>query len=111
MPDDVATERRSAWPVVLLSMPFMDPYRPSIQLGLLKAVTARRGFPSAPTTHTWTSPCRIGVDYYKLLCQHRGTLIGDWLFSLEAFGDTAPDPRCAYARRACRRLVIPGGIA
>ena len=92
MPDDVATERRSAWPVVLLSMPFMDPYRPSIQLGLLKAVTERRGFP-VRTYHAYLDfAVQIGVDYYKLLCQHRGTLIGDWLFSLEAFGDTAPDP-------------------
>ena len=32
------------------------------------------------------------VDYYALLCEHRGTLIGDWLFSQEAFGDAAPDP-------------------
>ena len=92
MPDDVATERRSAWPVVLLSMPFIDPYRPSIQLGLLKAVTERRGFP-VRTYHAYLDfAVQIGVDYYKLLCQHRGTLIGDWLFSLEAFGDTAPIP-------------------
>lgn len=92
MRDDVATARRSAWPVVLLSMPFMDPHRPSIQLGLLKAVTARHGFP-VRTYHAYLDfAAQIGVDYYELLCQHRGTLIGDWLFSMEAFGEKAPDP-------------------
>jgi ribosomal peptide maturation radical SAM protein 1 len=92
MLNEVAVERKSAWPVVLVSMPFMDPYRPSIQLGLLKAVTARCGFP-VRTYHAYLDlAARIGVDYYALLCQHRGTLIGDWLFSLEAFGDAAPDP-------------------
>ena len=84
--------RHSAWPVVLVSMPFMDPYRPSIQLGLLKAVTARCGFP-VRTYHAYLDfAVQIGVDYYDLLCENRGTLIGDWLFSLEAFGDAAPDP-------------------
>jgi ribosomal peptide maturation radical SAM protein 1 len=92
MRDEVTTQRRPAWPVVLVSMPFMDPYRPSIQLGLLKAVTARYGFP-VRTYHAYLDfAARIGVDYYRLLCQHRGTLIGDWLFSVEAFGDAAPDP-------------------
>ncbi len=92
MRDEVTTERRSAWPIVLVSMPFMDPYRPSIQLGLLKAVTTRYGFP-VRTYHAYLDfAAQIGVDYYRLLCQHRGTLIGDWLFSLEAFGDAAPDP-------------------
>src|SRR6516165_9843126 len=85
------SERHSAWPVVLVSMPFMDPDRPSIQLGLLKAITARYGFP-VRTYHAYLDfAVQIGVEYYKLLCQHRGTLVGDWLFSLEAFGDAAPD--------------------
>lgn len=95
MLDDASLSRRSAWPVVLVSMPFMDPYRPSIQLGLLKAVTARHGFP-VRTYHAYLDfAVRIGVDYYNELCQHRGTLVGDWLFSLEAFGDEAPDPDAA----------------
>jgi ribosomal peptide maturation radical SAM protein 1 len=72
-------------------MPFMDPYRPSIQLGLLKALAAQCGFP-VRTCHAYLDfAAAIGVDYYKLLCDHRGTLIGDWLFSLAAFGAEAPD--------------------
>jgi ribosomal peptide maturation radical SAM protein 1 len=87
----VTLERHSAWPVVLVSMPFMDPHRPSIQLGLLKAITERHGFPVRAYHAHLEFALQIGVDYYKLLCQHRGTLVGDWLFSLEAFGDAAPD--------------------
>jgi ribosomal peptide maturation radical SAM protein 1 len=82
----------SAWPVVLVSMPFMDHDRPSIQLGLLKAITERHGFPVRAFHAYLDFAAQIGVEYYKLLCQHRGTLIGDWLFSREAFGDAAPDP-------------------
>ena len=41
---------------------------------------------------TWISPSRIGLDDYGLLCQHRGPMAGEWLFSLEAFPETAPDP-------------------
>jgi len=91
MLDQETLERHSARRVVLVSMPFMDPYRPSIQLGLLKALTAQCGFP-VRTCHAYLDFAgQIGVDYYKQLCDHRGTLIGDWLFSLEAFGDAAPD--------------------
>ncbi len=84
--------RHSAWPVVLVSMPFMDPYRPSIQLGLLKAVTAQYGFPVRTYHAHLDFAAQVGIDYYQLLCENHGTLIGDWLFSLEAFGDAAPDP-------------------
>ena len=83
---------RSALPVVLVSMPFMVPYRPSIQLGLLKSLTARRGFPVRTMHANLDFAVRIGVDLYKLICQHRGPMVGDWLFSPAAFSDTAPDP-------------------
>jgi ribosomal peptide maturation radical SAM protein 1 len=85
-------ERNSAWPIVLVSMPFMDPHRPSIQLGLLKAIGEQYGFPVRTYHAHLDFAAQIGIEYYKLLCQHRGTLVGDWLFSLEAFGDAAPDP-------------------
>ena len=92
MLDEEILARHYEWPVVLVSMPFMDPYRPSIQLGLLKAVTARYGFP-VRTYHAYLDfAVQIGIDYYELLCENHGTLIGDWLFSVAAFGDAAPDP-------------------
>lgn len=72
-------------------MPFMDAYRPSIQLGLLKSVAVARGFPSRTLHANLGFAKRIGVDYYQLLSQHRGRMVGDWLFSLDAFKDAAPD--------------------
>jgi ribosomal peptide maturation radical SAM protein 1 len=73
-------------------MPFMDASRPSIQLGLLKALANAHGF-TAHTLHANLDlAARIGVDYYQLLAQHRGHMVGDWLFSLEAFQHEAPDP-------------------
>jgi ribosomal peptide maturation radical SAM protein 1 len=83
---------RAALPVALVSMPFMVPHRPSIQLGLLKSLTARRGFPIRTMHANLDFAVRIGVDLYKLLCEHRGPMVGDWLFSQAAFPDTAPDP-------------------
>lgn len=77
--------------MVLVSMPFMDAHRPSIQLGLLKSVAVAHGF-TARTLHANLSFAKkIGVDYYQLLCKHRGRMVGDWLFSLDAFQDAAPD--------------------
>jgi ribosomal peptide maturation radical SAM protein 1 len=81
----------SEWPVVLVSMPFMDPYRPSIQLGLLKSLAASHGFP-VRTLHAYLNfAAAIGVADYELLAQHRGSMVGEWLFSLDAFRDAAPD--------------------
>jgi ribosomal peptide maturation radical SAM protein 1 len=108
MADEEKVDQRSAWPVVLVSMPFMDPYRPSIQLGLLKEVTARSGFP-VRTYHAYLDfAARIGVDYYNLLCQHRGPLIGDWLFSLAAFGEAAPDPNARMLDNLAESLSYLG---
>ena len=85
-------------------MPFVDPYRPSIQLGLLKSVTARAGFP-VRTLHAYLDfAVRIGVDDYQILCQHRGAMTGEWLFSVAAFPDTAPDPDGHFAGELARSL-------
>lgn len=92
MPVQPTLGQRSPLRVVLVSMPFMDVHRPSIQLGLLKSLTARCGFPVRTLHANLDFAVRIGVDYYELLCQHRGPMVGDWLFSLAAFPGTAPDP-------------------
>lgn len=73
-------------------MPFMDPYRPSIQLGLLKSLAERCGFPVRTLHANLDFAMRIGLGYYELLYEHRGPMVGEWLFSLAAFPDTAPDP-------------------
>ncbi len=78
-------------PVVLVSMPFMDIDRPSIQLGLLKAIGEAAGFPVRTLHANLDFAARIGAGYYRDLAGHRGRLFGEWLFSVEAFGAAAPD--------------------
>lgn len=78
-------------PVLLVSMPWGDLDRPSIQVGLLKAIAREHGF-AAETFHAYLHlASRLGPATYRRLCDRWGRLIGDWLFSLEAFGDRAPD--------------------
>ena len=84
-------EQRAAWPSVIVSMPFMGPDRPSIQLGLLKAVGEQHGFPVRTLHANLDFAARIGADYYRMLAEARGRQVGDWLFSVEAFGAAAPD--------------------
>ncbi|MEU7584389.1 RiPP maturation radical SAM C-methyltransferase [Streptomyces sp. NPDC041068] len=85
-------KERSARPVVLVSMPFMDFRRPSLQLGLLKAIGVASGFPVRTFHANLDFAARIGADRYRALSEHRRGMVGDWLFSLQAFGDEAPDP-------------------
>ena len=85
--------------VALVNMPFAGVERPSIQLGLLKAIADSRGH-RADTFH-------LNLDFvaameplignaslagYDRLAESR-SVSGDWIFSLAAFGDEAPDPQ------------------
>jgi ribosomal peptide maturation radical SAM protein 1 len=92
MPTKAAFGESPELRVALVSMPFMEIHRPSIQLGLLKALTAEYGFPARALHANLDFAVRIGADYYDLLCQHRRPMIGEWLFSVEAFPNSAPDP-------------------
>jgi len=73
-------------------MPFVSAKRPLIQLGLLKAEAEVHGLDVTTFSLNLDFAALIGQEQYEELCQHRGTLLGDWLFSLAAFGDEAPDP-------------------
>jgi ribosomal peptide maturation radical SAM protein 1 len=77
---------------VLVSMPFMSLDRPSIQLGLLKAIGEEHGFAVRTLHANLDFAARIGADDYRALAETRGPLVGDWLFSVAAFGAEAPDP-------------------
>jgi ribosomal peptide maturation radical SAM protein 1 len=70
----------------------MDATCPSIQVGLLKALATAHGFPVRSLHANLDFAARIGLDYYQRLAEHRGHMVGEWLFSLDAFQDDAPDP-------------------
>jgi ribosomal peptide maturation radical SAM protein 1 len=76
----------------LINAPFVTAFRPSIQIGLLKAAARARGF-EVDTLHVTLDFARmIGIQNYEALSEHRGLMVGDWLFSVAAFGELAPDP-------------------
>jgi ribosomal peptide maturation radical SAM protein 1 len=103
--DKAVADERSTWPVVLVSMPFMDVTRPSIQLGLLKSLATAHGFPARTFHANLRFAKQIGVDYYQLLAEHRGHMVGEWLFSPEAFPGAAPDPN------SCMVEELAGGLS
>lgn len=76
---------------LLVNVPFVSTLRPSIQLGLLKAIGNKHGF-EVDTLHLNLDFCaQLGKKAYEALCNHRGRMFGDWLFALAAFGELAPD--------------------
>ncbi|WP_030439904.1 RiPP maturation radical SAM C-methyltransferase [Actinoplanes subtropicus] len=78
--------------VVLVSMPFADADRPSLQLGLLKVAVEKAGFAVRTMHASLDFASLVGMSAYRMLAAHRGRQFGDWLFSVAAFGRGAPDP-------------------
>ena len=76
----------------LVTMPFALTTRPSLQVGLLAEIARSNGLP-VDTLHLNLDLARlIGADRYHHLACTRNPMVGDWLFSLDAFGGDAPDP-------------------
>jgi ribosomal peptide maturation radical SAM protein 1 len=71
-------------------MPFVSIETPSIQLGLLKALATRAGFPVTNLHLSLDFACQIGTARYGILANHRGRLYGDWLFAKAALAERAP---------------------
>jgi hypothetical protein len=93
-------------------MPFVLASRPSIQLGLLKALAVAHGFPATTFHLNLDFAKEISCDSYEALSQYRGRLIGEWLFSVAAFGSSAPDSTergqaITIARRSSFVLPVP----
>jgi B12 binding domain len=90
--DPPVRQARAQLRVALVSMPFVAHFRPSIQLGLLKAIASSHGFP-VETFHLYLDfACQIGPESYEVFCDYgRNFGLGEWLFSVAAFGDEAPD--------------------
>jgi len=88
--DDRTQQLRAEFPVALVTMPFAS-IGPSLQLGLLKSLAQSHGFPTT-TFHLNVDLVRyLGIQAYESLAEHRGPLVGEWLFSVSAFGESAPD--------------------
>jgi ribosomal peptide maturation radical SAM protein 1 len=89
----------------LVSMPFASYRRPSLQIGLLAAICRRAGFPTS-THHLGVDfAARVGPVLYEVVSEAREEGIGDWLFSMAAFGDQAPDPAGAFAAELSPRVT------
>ncbi|NEA98542.1 RiPP maturation radical SAM C-methyltransferase [Streptomyces sp. SID13726] len=85
--------QRAACTVALVNMPFVSIYQPSLQLGLLKSLATDAGFRAEDFYFNLEFSQLMGSRAYEQMAHHRGRLFGDWLFSVAAFGDEAPDPR------------------
>jgi ribosomal peptide maturation radical SAM protein 1 len=72
-------------------MPFQSIRTPSIQLGLLRAISESHGFLTDAFHLSLDFARRVGYSFYEELAQMRRRLIGEWLFSNEAFREEAPD--------------------
>lgn len=90
--------RQHSLQLALVSMPFASTHRPSIQLGILKAVSLRAGFHAASFHLNLDLASMIGLEKYELISVCARASIGDWLFSPAAFGEQAPDIDAAHFR-------------
>ena len=84
-------------------MPIVHPH----QLGLLKAIGRTAGFDVESLHANLDFAARIGDETYAALCDHRGRLVGEWVFSIAAFGDSAPDPDGRLLTRLPQRPSVP----
>jgi ribosomal peptide maturation radical SAM protein 1 len=93
--------------VALVSMPFTSARWPSIQLGLLKAIAARHGFPVSCHYFNLDFAQLLGSDLFESLCRtERERLDGEWIFAREAFGDSVADRAEEYLTRFAEDLQL-----
>ena len=89
-----AAGERGAPDVCLVTMPYASPTRPSMALGLLKAILAEGGITaSVAYANLWFAES-VGLRRYSLCASNLPIvfLAGEWTFAAAAFGD---DPRRA----------------
>lgn len=97
--------------VALVNMPFASARRPSIQCGLLKAVLAREGHAVDVLYLNLELAVELGEDRYKKIAELRTEqLLGEWLFSVAAFGARADEDAylaaCPALDDTCDQLGI-----
>jgi ribosomal peptide maturation radical SAM protein 1 len=78
--------------VALVNMPFAAAQRPSIQCGLLKAALTREGHAADVLYLNLELSAELGHKVYRTLADLRSDhLLGEWLFSVAAFGPRADE--------------------
>lgn len=95
---DEARAKRSATRVALVAMPFILAGRPSIQIGLLSAIANDCGFPTDTFHFSLDAAVEMGRGLYESIALFRKVQLGDWLFSVAAFGADAPDPNNDFVK-------------
>ena len=93
---------------LLVAMPFVSAFRPSIQIGLLAAIGREAGHRTSTLHANLDLAAAIGLEQFETLCAQRARALGDWLFSTCAFGDRAPDPQADFLTRFADELPGDG---
>ena len=78
--------------VALVVMPFASTLAPSIQAGLLQSRAREAGHACDAFYFNLDLAMELGVDTYEQIAHLPLPMLGEWLFSIAAFGDGAPDP-------------------
>ncbi|WP_437667434.1 RiPP maturation radical SAM C-methyltransferase [Sorangium sp. So ce1182] len=89
--DPEARRARQDFKVALVSMPFVSSARPSIQIGLLKAIAGSHGFPVDTHHLSLELAARLGTEVYEPISDFGRCFLGDWLFADAAYGAASPD--------------------
>lgn len=85
--------------LALVSMPYASLQRPSLALGLLKAVAERAGLRTRTVHFNLAWAEEVGLRRYLACAVSAPTdyLAGEWTFAAAAFRDEAPDPEAYLA--------------
>ena len=71
--------------IALVSLPFASSRRPSLQIGLLAGLAREAGWQADPLHVNLDFARMLGRARYEALCQHRGTMLSEWVFAGAAF--------------------------
>jgi ribosomal peptide maturation radical SAM protein 1 len=77
--------RSEPFRVALISMPFQDAFRPSIQIGLLSSILNQKGIEVISRHFYLDFANLLGLRAYQAFTQFRNPQFGEWFFALEAF--------------------------
>jgi len=91
--------------VAFVVMPFGTVQYPSIQAGLLKAIAERDGIKVDCHYLNLGLARRMEPRLYNFLSSYRGPLLGEWMFSDAAFGNSVP-PAEEFVKRYAEALDL-----